>query len=91
VPKISRDGTVSYEADVPRVHPGTGELLEGAEHPADGTMSPPVSNDDGEPGEQVVQVPEGAPAQDAAPVPEPAAPAAAPKSPPRRPPGGSGG
>jgi hypothetical protein len=39
---------------------GPGAPVEGTEHPADGTISPPISGDgDGEPGEQVIQLPDG--------------------------------
>ena len=32
-------------AELEAEHPGTGEPMTAVEHPADGTMSPPVSND----------------------------------------------
>jgi hypothetical protein len=52
MPKILPDGTVTYEPGRepggPREHPGYGEPMTGIEHPADGTWSPPVSNEDGE-------------------------------------------
>jgi hypothetical protein len=80
------------------VHPGYGVPMEGTEHPADGTLSPSVSNDDGEAyhvdsgdpgihaeGIEVLKVPaEGASAEPAATLP---------RTPPRRPPGvtGAGG
>lgn len=81
MPKISRDGVVSYEPGrepeavgrqeagmQAEEHPGHGEEIHGAEHPADGAMSPPVSNDE----------------------PEAAEPAHAPVAPPRRPPRSAG-
>jgi hypothetical protein len=58
--KITRAGVSTGPGDMrPREHPGAGVPMEGTEHPADGTMSPLVSNDDGEPGEQVAQLPPG--------------------------------
>jgi hypothetical protein len=96
--KIARDGSVTDSADV-REHPGTGEPVTAVEHPADGTMSPPVSNDPA-PGEpepvQVTQLPAGelavpegdVQAPGAAPEPAPAVP---PRVPPRRPPAAAGG
>jgi hypothetical protein len=105
MPKIDRNGRVSYETDVKpasgdleerieetraelgeleaeeaREHPGTGVPAEGIEHPADGTMSPPVGND------------EGGSVQAAVTVEPPAPPPAPPRVPPRRavPPGAAG-
>ncbi len=76
------------EAVEAQEHPGTGEPMEGVEHPADGTMSP-LAGSDPAPGEpepvQVTQLPEGEFA-----VPEPAH--VPPRVPPRRtPPGAAGG
>lgn len=87
--KINRDGIVSDSADV-REHPGTGEPMTGIEHPADGTMSPPVSDDDPVPPAPPVVAPEAE--AEAAPATPPAAPPA-PRTPPRRaaPPGGASG
>lgn len=71
VPKITREGGPSYGEDrdpgaaAEHVHPGTGEPADGIEHPADGTMSPAVSN---EPGPAAVPDP---PAPKAAPKPAP--------------------
>lgn len=66
VPKIRPDGRVSYEPGRepggPRVHPGYGEPMEGVEHPADGTWSPPVDNGGGEVSAAVTVIPpEGEP------------------------------
>lgn len=89
--KINRDGIVSDSADV-REHPGTGEPMTGIEHPADGTMSPPVSDDDPvPPAPPAAPVVEEKAEAEAAPATPPAAPA--PRTPPRRaaPPGGASG
>lgn len=97
--KINRDGIVSDSADV-REHPGTGEPMTGIEHPADGTMSPLVGNDEpfhieggcaGAEGLEVLRVPaEGAASEAPAPVVEEKAEAEAPPAaraaPPRTPP-----
>jgi hypothetical protein len=40
LPEIPEGGVATGE----REHPGTGEPMTGTEHPADGTLSPPVSN-----------------------------------------------
>jgi hypothetical protein len=66
VPKILPNSQVTYEPGRepggPHVHPGTGVPMEGVEHPADGTLSPPVSNDgEGEPGEPAVPEPPAEP------------------------------
>jgi hypothetical protein len=51
VPKIDRFGAVTAGPDsaiLPdgaQVHPGSGVPLQGVEHPADGTMSPPVTSE----------------------------------------------
>lgn len=61
--RISRNGTVTdsaalraaaaadeqqiADAQAAPGHPGTGVPVEGIEHPAGGTMSPPVSGEDG--------------------------------------------
>ena len=95
--KITSGGVSFPEGHEPdggeeHVHPGTGGEMHGIEHPADGTMSPPVSND--EPGGAAPPEPDAepvteAPAPPADPEPEPApapAPAPAPRMPPRRPP-----
>lgn len=58
-------------------HPGTGEEMHGIGHPADGTMSPPAGDGDGEPAEDAAPVPPEA-------VPDPSAPLAPPRTPPRR-------
>lgn len=86
--KITGDGPTYAEGHAPgdgeeHVRPGYGEPMTGVEVPADGTEAT-ISNEDGEPGEQVTQLPPG---EFAAPEP----PAAAPRTPPRRPPGASGG
>jgi rubredoxin len=90
-PRCPECPSTKFEA-VLQEHPGTGEPMEGVEHPADGTMSPPLSNDD--PQAEVVELAEDAagpepeaeaPAEpqatDAAPEPAPSAP---PRTPPRR-------
>jgi len=83
VPKILPDGTVTYEPG--REPPGTA-----VEHPADGTLSPPVSNEPAPgqpPGAGVTREPVPAPEPEPAPAPEPApepAPAPAPKPAPAR-------
>jgi len=92
VPKILPNGQVTFEADardaaatalVDAGHDPAGvAVVTGTEHPADGTMSPPVGNDGD--GGQVADVP----APGAAPAPEPAV--HVPPRPPRRtPPGGA--
>ena len=76
VPKITRENGPSYEPGHEpagwREHPGYGEPMTGAGHPADGTFSPPVSNEDGEEVRAAVTVipPEGEP-PDPAPGPGP--------------------
>lgn len=102
--KIHRDGTVSDSADIPALddgqgpheHPGTGEEMHGTEAPADGTPVTIASDADGEPGEEVEQLPPGesavaagpaatvAQAPDAAPEPAPAPVPHVPVAPPRR-------
>lgn len=81
--KINRDGIVSDSADV-REHPGTGVPMEAVEHPADGTMSPMVGDDEPVPAEVPGDAPVVAPEAEAEAA--PAAPAAPPRTPPRRPP-----
>jgi len=83
--KIARDGSVSDSADVqgPYGHPGTGE-------PVTGTMSPPVSSDDGDV-QVAVTVEDAAETDGAAPTeadvaPPSEAPAPSPAVPPRVPP-----
>lgn len=107
--KIARDGNVTDSAEVLAEanaglgaeiaeHPGTGELMQGVEAPADGTMSPLVGN--AVPGTEAFMieggsaVPEGievltTPAEGAAAAPAPAVPS---RVPPRRtpPPGAPG-
>lgn len=68
VPKITRESGPSYEPGHEpagwREHPGYGEPMTGVEHPADGTFSPPVTNEpeDGqEPGAEVTQAPDPTP------------------------------
>ena len=68
VPKITRENGPSYEPGHEpagwREHPGYGEPMTGVEHPADGTFSPPVTNEpeDGqEPGAEVTQAPDPTP------------------------------
>ena len=68
VPKITRESGPSYEPGHEpagwREHPGYGEPMTGIEHPADGTFSPPVTNEpeDGqEPGAEVTQAPDPTP------------------------------
>jgi hypothetical protein len=92
VPKILPNSQVTFEADA-RIADAEARLAAldarvAVEHPADGTMSPPVSNDGPGDPEPVVRA-DDAPVPDAAPAPEPAV--AAPKSPPRRPPSGGPG
>ena len=94
MPKIDRNGRVSYEADAAppaepeameaQEHPGTGEPMTGTEAPADGSWSETAGNDP-VPGapvpEQVTQLPAAESA-----VPEPVVP---PRPPRRTPPGGA--
>lgn len=56
-----RAALAAREAAVLQEHPGYGEPMTGTEHPADGTWSPPVTNEPGPreaPGEPVTQAPE---------------------------------
>jgi hypothetical protein len=100
--KITAEGVSFPEGHAPgdgeeHVHPGYGVPMEGAGHPADGTMSPPVGSDDpgglymihsGDPGVHAegVEVLKVAAEDAATDLP---APAAVPRTPPRRPPQGT--
>lgn len=87
MPKINRQGVATYETDAKRAPAADGAPVAAVEHPADGTMSPPVSNPPapGAPaGEPVTDEPEAPAAEPAPPAPSPL------KSPPRRTPPKSG-
>jgi len=45
------DALAALGIEQPREHPGTGAQMTAVEHPADGTLSPEVSNDAGDPAE----------------------------------------
>jgi hypothetical protein len=98
VPKILPNGQVTFEADARALGAAAGiqapedaaaaiGLPAGAEHPADGTMSPDVGNDGPGEAEPVTGAPVVVPVPDAAPVPEPPVVHVPPRPPRRSPPG----
>lgn len=81
MPKITTSTGPSFPEE--REHPGYDEPMTGIGHPADGTEAEISGDGDGEPGEQVMRLPDGEAAV-------PVAPVTAPRTPPRRAPQGGG-